>query len=349
MNPFFTPRPKKRDQIVAVDLGAHVTKAILLQRKEEHFTIARYAVVDTPAPEQGLTPALLGEHLQRVVKALDTKVRQITLAVGPRDTILRNIELPLMPADETRQMLKVNSKNYLQQDLPDYVFDCFFVPPRKLPEMAKATSQTKYKVWVGGIKRQLLDEYEAGVKAAGLVPEQIALSLLGPTNAFELTSPTKESIALVDLGFRTSSISVVSGGELCLNRVVETGGDQITRILVESMGVSYAEAEQVKVGMPAEVDAPLMSALSPLGRDLRASIDFYEHQQDLPVSQVYICGAAARSEYFIQALQTELMIPCKAWDPFVGLEMSLPPQQAVELPQHAAEMAVALGAAATLF
>ncbi len=349
MNPFFSPRPKKRDQIVAIDLGAHTTKAILLQRKEEHFTLARYAIQETPVQEKGLSPAVLGEHLKRLVQSLETKVQKVTVAIGPRDTILRNVELPLLPVSEMRQMLKVNSKSYLQQDLPDYVFDCFFVPPRKLPEMAKATPQTKYKVWVGGMKRQLLDELEAAIKAAGLVPEQIVLGLLGPTNAFELTPPVKDSVALVDLGFRSSTISILSAGELCLSRVVEIGGDHITQALVDSMGITYAEAEGIKIGMPAEVDAPLMAALTPLGRDLRASIDFFEHHQDLPVGQVFVSGGAARSEYFIQALQTELMIPCKIWNPLVGLELALPPLQAEQLPQYLTQLPVAVGAASTLF
>ncbi len=57
----------------------------------------------------------------------------------------------------------------------------------------------------------------------------------------------KETIALVDLGFKTSSISILAEGELCLSRSVELGGDRLTSGLAEAMNITYAEAEGIKV------------------------------------------------------------------------------------------------------
>ena len=37
--PFLNSRAKRRDQIVAIDLGARVTKAVHLQRRNEKFTL----------------------------------------------------------------------------------------------------------------------------------------------------------------------------------------------------------------------------------------------------------------------------------------------------------------------
>jgi len=59
----------------------------------------------------------------RMTVALDTylqpKTKRCTLAIGANDSLLRSTELPLLPLAEMRQMLKFNSKNYLQQDLRD--------------------------------------------------------------------------------------------------------------------------------------------------------------------------------------------------------------------------------------
>ena len=359
--PFLSSTAKKRDQIIAIDLGDRTTKAVLMQRKGERYALARYVIRDSPPAEKDTAPAVLAEHLRAVVQALDAKTKQVTLAIGSRDSILRNIELPYLPVNEMRQMLKFNTKSYLQQDLPDYTFDCYIVPPQKVNgpggapsatpgvEAGKSSPAGKYKVWVGGVKRQILATYETALKSAGLVPDEITLSLLGPTNAFELSPPVKEAVALVDLGFKSSSISIVSGSELCLSRIVEIGGHSITNSLAESMGISYAEAEGIKLGMPQEVEVHLLPALAPLGRDLRASIDFFEHHQDHPVGQVLICGGASRSEFFIQNLQTELMIPCQPWNPVATLELALPAKEAEELAQFSGLLAVATGSAATLF
>jgi Tfp pilus assembly PilM family ATPase len=83
----------------------------------------------------------------------------------------------------------------------------------------------------------------------------------------------------------------------------------------------------------------------PLGRELRASIDFFEHQQDQPVTQAFITGGSARSEFIVQTLQREMMIDCKILNSTSFLQMELPSQQTVEIEQVAPQLTVALGAA----
>ena len=127
------------------------------------------------------------------------------------------------------------------------------------------------------------------------------------------------------------------------------GGEKLTHGLAEAMGIGEPEAEGIKIGMPGEVQPMLQALLSPLGRELRASIDFFEHQHDKTVGQVFVSGASARSEVILQGLQGELMVPCKAWNPTEGFQLSLPPQAMTEIEAAAPQLAVALGAAAAEF
>jgi type IV pilus assembly protein PilM len=346
----FLKGDKKRDQVLAVDLGSRTTKAVLLERKDNTFALARFTMQDAPIYDKALPQGLLTEHLRSVIDAMEPKTKQVTLAIGAGDSILRSTELPLMPVSEMRQMLKFNSKTHLQQDLRDHIFDCHFVPPRgsKPAEPGKA-GLVKYKVWVGGARRDLLMTLESSVKAAGLIPSNITLGLLGPIHALEFSQPEvflKEVVAIVDLGFKSSAISILADGELCLSRSVELGGDRLTAGLAEAMNITYAEAEGIKVGMPQEVEAHLQPLVVPLGRELRASIDFFEHQQEATVSKVLICGGAARSDFLIQMLQAEMGVACKAWFPTEGMKLSLSAQQLTEIEQVSSVLAVAIGSAA---
>jgi Tfp pilus assembly PilM family ATPase len=115
------------------------------------------------------------------------------------------------------------------------------------------------------------------------------------------------------------------------------------------MGIGYQEAEGIKVGMAAEVQSNLEPLLIPLGRELRASIDAFEHQQDKAVSQVFISGGSARSEMIVQALQSELMVPCKSWSPVGFLEMALPAAKMAEIEQVGPQLTVAIGAGMAAF
>jgi len=203
-------------------------------------------------------------------------------------------------------------------------------------------------VLVAGAKKRLVEDLVEGAKAAGLLVDQIVPALIGPVNAFEKAMPQvypQEVVALVDIGFRATSICVLQEGEVILGRVVGLGGDRLTQVVSEAMSISYAEAEGIKIGMAHEVQSALESVLIPLGRELRASIDFFEHQQDRAVSRVFLTGASAGSDLILQTLQHELMIECVTWNPTSFLQINLPGDQSAEVEQVSPRLAVAVGTA----
>lgn len=350
--PFQTSLIKKRSQVVAIDLGFHTTKAVCIQRRGDGFELSRYVVQEAPAHDKQLSSQALSEHLKSVAQALGAKSKQIALLIGVDDSLLRHAEVPMVPVGDLRLMLKFSSKNYLQQDLPDHIFDCYVLPPRAGAPAPEGPRNQKCRVIVGGAKKQFLDLLQQSAKDAGLVAEQITPSLIGIANAFEMAQPqsfANEIVALVDIGFKHSTISILLHGDLSLNRVVAIGGDKLTSGLAEAMNVGYAEAEKAKVTMAEETQPYMSSLLTPLGRELRASIDFFEKQEDKTVNHVFISGGSARSPFIVETLQTELMVSCKSWNPTSFLSLALPPQQMGDVEQAASLLAVATGGAMAVF
>jgi len=343
---------KKRDQALAVDLGGRTTKAVEVHRSGHGLVLGGYAVLDAPIFEKTISVGLLAEHLKAVIQALPVKAKNMILTMGVNDALVRHADMPRVPVEDLRQALKLNARNYLQQELPGYAFDCHLGAAQQQLKTADRAKQPpgppKQRVLIAGAKKQLLDDYVKGGRGAGLIVDYIVPSLIAPVNSFEKAMPevfAKEAVALVDLGFKNSSICILQQGELILSRVVTMGGDRLTSGLAEVLNVSYAEAEGIKIGMPTEVQAQLESLVMPLGRELRASIDFYEHEHDRPVTQVFITGAAARSEFIVQTLEHEMMIGCKALNPTTFLQMESLSKQAAQIEQVAPQLAVALGAA----
>jgi type IV pilus assembly protein PilM len=311
--------------------------------------------LDAPIFEKTLSSELLAEHLKAVAEALDTNIKFTTLSIGVNDAIVRPLELPQIPVDELRLVLKNNTRGYLQQDLPNRVFDCHVMPVKALPKPAdapKAAAIPKVKVLVTAARKDLIDDFQNAIKDAGLVADHIIPALIGPVNAFEMAMPevfANESIALVDIGFKNSSICLLHQGELVLSRVVGIGGDKLTAGLAEAMNISYAEAEGIKIGMAPEIQSTLEAQVLPLGRELRASLDFFEHQQDRPITHVYVSGGSARSELILQMLHSELIVECKTWNPTTFLQLALPGQQTAEIEHIAPQLTVAIGAAMAAF
>ena len=342
--------------MIAVDLGTRITKAVFLDQRGGVPTLRRFAILDAPIFEKQISPELLTEHLRTVFQALSPETKNVTLAIGLDDAVVKQVDLPYLPKDEMRLVLKNNTKGYLQQDLPGHVFDCHFFPPKQTSsgktDPAKGAGMAKGKVLVVGAKQRLVDDFQGAVRQAGLVPDHIVPGLIGPVNAFEKAMPdvfSGETIALVDIGFKHSSVCILDRGELALTRVVNIGADKLTAGLAEAMNVTYAEAEGIKIGMAPEVKSALEMQVMPLGRELRASLDFFEHQQDRPVTNIYLSGGSARSELILEMLHSELIVECRTWNPARSLQLALPEQQAAEIQQIGSQLAVAIGAGLTSF
>jgi len=314
----------------------------------------RYALLDAPLFDKKISAEMLADHLHQVSQALGGTTKYIAAAVGLGDAVVRQVELPQIPLDDMRLVLRRNTKNYMQEDLPNHAFDCYIIPPRhqtaqvKNPDPLYFQGAAKFRVLAAAAKQQLIQDFLQATKAAGLVGDALVPSLLGPLNALEQALPQvyeKETVAIVDVGFKHTSVCVLDRGELATNRTINIGGDQITTGLAESLNISYAEAEGLKVGMAPEVEGALQSPVTALGREIRASLDFFEHQQDRPVTEVYLSGGSTRSELISRMLHAEILAECKTWNPTSFLQLALPGQQAVEIEHVGPQLTVAIGTA----
>jgi len=92
-----------------VDLGDRTTKAVLWNGAANYcahpLRAARHAIYEKKISAESLT-----DHLQSVAKALESETKLVTLAVGLDDTMVRQVELPQIPVDEMRLVLKNNTR-----------------------------------------------------------------------------------------------------------------------------------------------------------------------------------------------------------------------------------------------
>ncbi|MFM2294644.1 MAG: Type pilus assembly protein PilM, partial [Verrucomicrobiota bacterium] len=236
----FLNRSTRREQVVVIDLGGRTTKAVVMARRGAGFALLKYAIADAPAPQKTFSSDVIGEHLKSIVETLGVKTKGVSMAVGVNDVIVRQAELPQLPLQDMRLVLKTSPKTYLQQDLPNHLFDCFILPLKggalagaaeekdkdKDKDKAKPPMSQKLKVLVTGAKKQFVDDMAAAATSATLKAEGIIPGLIGPLNSLEAAKPDvfgKGIVAVVDIGFKTTTICILQEGELVLTRVVGVG------------------------------------------------------------------------------------------------------------------------------
>ncbi|MBI4327513.1 MAG: pilus assembly protein PilM, partial [Chloroflexi bacterium] len=223
-------------------------------------------------------------------------------------------------------------------------------PPEAPPPPRKPSS--KLTVLAGGVAQATINNLLAASGDAGLSLEEITFSQIGLINASWMAMPEllpSEAVALLDIGYSHSTISVLVNGEPAVTRVVDLGGHKLTSHLAEAMNLNYPTAEALKMSLPEKVQDRLKNVIAPLGKESRAAMSFFENEHDKVVGQVFVSGGSARSKFLLQMLEEELMVPCQKWNPAKGLALPLPPDQAANLEQDAPQLAAAIGLAHSWF
>jgi type IV pilus assembly protein PilM len=340
----------KANEIVVIVLGTCTTKALHVRRQGDGLHLLNYVLKPTPVLKEGLAGKALAHHLREVSGELEAGTNRAVVVIGMGQSLVRTLEVPALKPPELRQLVKQNSKHFFQEELTDYEFDCFVLPePGPSAAAGTPSPQRKNRALVVGAKTALLDDLQAGVKAAGLSLVQVAVSQVGLVNAAlaglpEL--PADEVVAIVDLGFRTSSITFLVGRAPGLSRTVGIGGDTLTASLASAMNIPYEVAEGLKVFMPDKVRDKLQERIGALAQELRTAIDFFESQEEKEVRRIFVAGGTARSEYIVQGLQDQLRIPCEKLALARFGTSQLPLEKADTLAKDAPQLAIAAGAAA---
>ena len=151
-------------------LGMRTTKAVSVQRRGRAAKLLRYTIRGRAHSRERVLARADGGTLEKRFRSVglqDAEASDLVGVGGVQDTLVRHAEVPFV-VNHMRLMLKFNSKNYLQQELPDYVFDCPTSsrpapgpnPPLSLAKLPNARS------W-SGAQKAILDQIQAATKGAG--------------------------------------------------------------------------------------------------------------------------------------------------------------------------------------
>jgi hypothetical protein len=392
---------KMAKQVIAIALGSRNTQAVLLEQISNHTAVLGYYALEAPratADNAEIPTENYAELFRRIRHHFGGKVRHAVVALSYRDSLLGKFELPAHPPATLRSSLAVNPRAYLRNDYPaGHLFDCCAQklhaanPEHKpaSPDRPPATSGTgapakleappaptagargsrKASFLVGSAPRPLLDQLLKAAKSAGLRLELATPVQMAQIQALKSFHNAESNVAVanLDIGSEQSCISILLGGELAQSRVVNFGGNTLTRGLAEAMKVAQEAAESVKVILPLTVEAKINALLEPLALELKESIEYFEAHFEKKITLVYLSGGTARSPVicdvhrqpensnpekihldkpkasggeprsWLEKLEGSLQIPCQIWHLSETVELTMPVEnQAVfrrDLPQ----------------
>lgn len=353
---------RRGNSVFGIDLGKHVFKGVLLQRKgDDRFVLTSYA--SREVPEEITTPEELAQQLKLLFKDLGGSAKGCAIAVSDPESLLRIIEQPNTPIDLLRNALRLNGLMVLNQECKDFVLDCALLSRETTngsatngaangttdaPAPVQSGSGKITKYLVGGMLRPTVKQISEACSKSRVSADILQLAPVCSFNAFEFAYPdtfAKEAFLLLDMGHLQSTVMIGSQKELVLVRSIDYGGKALTHALTAD-GALDADAARL---MMQEGDAGMAEicrgSLTRLATEVRNSIGFFEGQHEQSIHRIFVSGGLARTETILQTLSDELGLPCEIWDPLETCEVALPPEKRQALPREFVSLNVACGAA----
>ncbi len=306
-------------RILGLDLGAGSIKAVLLESSLRRLSVSargefpRDGELDFTALAAGLKASGMAHADQIIVSVPGTSVAT------------QHLNLPFADARRIEATLGFEVEAALPYDIAETAWD----------HQVLSVNEGKSEILVGcapsGEVAGLLD----GLKTAGLDPRVVTSSALAFQNLFSASGKRKggadadaaQPQAILDIGMERTSLCVCQpGGNLLCARTFPGGGRDLTRAIAAAFDVSLEDAEAWKktegsLLPPADGAAEdagavkargaLAKALSPIVREIRATLRASEVRFHISPSKIHLAGGTSYllgiSQFLTEQLGIEVM------------------------------------------
>jgi len=350
-----------RRSAIGLDIGTSGVRAAELSFGKGQVTLEKFGQVALPpgAVRDGevVDPDAVAVAIKQLWAHTKFSSKKVVIGVANQKVIVRQVDLPWMPADELRKSLAFQVQDFVPMPVDQAVLD--FHP---LEELGADGGNRMLRGLLVAASRDMVNASLEAVQKAGLSPVMVDLTSFAVIRSLADSDELGMGAhveALVDVGARVTNIVVHQGGVPRFVRILLMGGQDVTDAVAERMGVPQDQAEAVKqqlslggdnvAGMQAA--ARVVEAVTAAFVDeIRGSLDYYlASSGSAPISRLVLTGGGARLGGLAQRLQATTRVPVEVGSPMNSLRMGrtgLSPEQiAFVEPLSAVPVGLALGVA----
>jgi len=317
------------------------------------------AVASRPLPpgliqeDQVIDPGGLAAEIKALFQDAGIRKRFVVTAVSNNLAITRNISVPKMTLSELDEAIKWEAERYIPFPIDEVVIDYYV-----LDNPDDVAEGGQLEVVIAAARLDMVTQQVDYLKLAGLEPivvdvKPFALlhslrgSLLGEhLNKTTLTGKSyteaDEIGVVLEIAASNSTITLVRGERVLMNRNIGTSGDDFTAAIQRSFGLDFDSAEDVKINYgtatiptedeeellnfdakreqfsPGRVYESLRPVLVELTTEIRRSLEFFRVQAgDANIARMVIGGGGAKLRGLPEAIGDALGFRVELGDPWL--------------------------------
>jgi len=318
----------KSKNLIGLDIGSSSIKMAEVQVTKAGGKLLAFSMV--PTPESAIVngeivdASSLATAIASIHAELKTKKKEVATALFGTAVIVKRITMPKMDENLVKEQIRFEAEQYIPFDINNISIDFHVLNQSSSPETID--------VLLIAAQNELVSQIVSAVEFARLKCEVLDVAGLALANCFEANygKISSAAIGIFNIGSTITNFTAINNGEAIFTRDIPVGGFNYTNEIQKTMGVTFEEAEALKIDavsqkeVPEEVRSIINSTTESIVEEVRNTIDFLvATSHGLNLSKCYYTGGASGTTGLIESLSRTIGIGFESFDPFLRIQPNL--------------------------
>jgi type IV pilus assembly protein PilM len=341
----------KKNRLVGLDIGSRTIKASEISglKNGDKLTLKKFGIIDIPrgAIEEGniKKPEEIADAIKQLFKTYDIREHNVAVSIGGYSVIVKKINVQTMTEEQLHETIQFEAEQYIPFDISDVNID--------FQILGNNENTNRMSVLLVAAKKEMVEGYISLLEMANLNPCVIDVDAFALQNIFEINyEPKNDNIALIDIGASKTSLNILKGEDSVFMRDVSLGCDQINQKIVNLVGCTNDEAEQIKFSKepdrvsPEDLSEIVTTVVGDWCTEIQRALEFfYSTYPDDHIKTILLGGGGGNIKEFKQLLATETTAKVETIDPFKAFHLDKNKFDSSYIKQIAPQAAICMGLA----
>jgi len=255
----------KKNYFIGVDFGTSYVKIVELSYGNQRMNLENYGWIDLgmlpDSDSKGMKfqnsyEKKLKYYLHQLIAKIKLGSKSAYVSLPAFNGLVALIDFPEMKDEDLERAIQFEAHKYIPTPLEEVSlsWDVIKKPPVKpsmviagaepiVPSAKQKQPQRMQVVLVAAAKKDV-QRYQNMFEGSGLDISVVELETFSLVRS--LAADDMGTYLLIDIGSRATNIVLVERGTIYANRNINTGGNEITNTIAESLNISKARAEMLK-------------------------------------------------------------------------------------------------------
>lgn len=348
----------KKSMPVGLDIGTNLFRAVQLSAGSPKPQLLNYSSIKVPvgAVVEGeiVDIEAASYALSQLWKSAGFSTKDVVIGLASQRVVVRLVNMPYMDQTELAGAIQFQAQDYIPIPVEDAIIDA-----KIISEFLSENDEKMIEVLLVAAQKDMVNNTVKAVESAGLKPQAIDLSAFAIVRALiedesyflpedeGNTEGGLQASALINISSDLTNIVVVENGVPRFARVTPLAGNDLTQAIADSLGLTFDEAEELKVkvglrpldkeqsteppdlpeNLRVHVEAAqsiMETQVSHFVAEIRRSLDYYLTQatQIRNITRLVLSGAGAKLDNFAEHIERGLQAKVETGAPLKQVQPS---------------------------